>query len=149
MEVYSVPASTAGVKRNHKVAKCIRSAARNRMSSGKVGQQVAVAHNGHIAEMTLREERQCFEVFMQQEPLTAAGEEETPRLRTGDCFAANIATAGEGDEGCSGEPCSMDEEDDILAGMTEDEFFEQSAALALSSISLMPDNILFPEHEGF
>ncbi|KAE9220734.1 hypothetical protein PF004_g13241 [Phytophthora fragariae] len=57
MKVFSAPASTAGVERHHKVAKRIHSAPRNRMTSGKAEQQIAVAHNAAVADMVLLNHR--------------------------------------------------------------------------------------------
>ncbi|KAG3008259.1 hypothetical protein PC120_g16343 [Phytophthora cactorum] len=58
MKVYSAPASTAGVERNHKVAKRIHSASRNRTSRGKVEEQVAVAHNSVVLDLEIDSYRQ-------------------------------------------------------------------------------------------
>jgi hypothetical protein len=148
MKVYSVPSSTAGVERNHKVAKRIHTAARNRMSSGKVEQQVAVAHNGVVSSMTLKDERQSFEVLMQQHLMMNASTVEELTNQQSESGANQLTLVAQTDS----PRCDDGASDDALDGMTEDEVAEQealSAALALSSIALMPESLLFPLHEEF
>ncbi|KAE9271959.1 hypothetical protein PF008_g30223 [Phytophthora fragariae] len=50
------------------------------------------------------------------------------------------------------DPDVDEDADDILAELTDAEISEQealSAVLALTNIALMPDTVLFPEHEEF
>jgi hypothetical protein len=48
VKIFCGPASAAGVERNHKVSANVHTALRNRMGSGKVERQVAVAHNAQV-----------------------------------------------------------------------------------------------------
>ncbi|KAG2773443.1 hypothetical protein JG687_00009635 [Phytophthora cactorum] len=77
MKVYSAPASTAGVERNHKVAKRIHSASRNRTSRGKVEEQVAVAHNSVVLDLEIDSYRQKFEEYIVRNPFGANTETST------------------------------------------------------------------------
>jgi len=61
IKVYTGPASTAGVERQHKVGKRVHTARRNRTGGGKVERQVAVAHNTATARRTLTLSRHAFE----------------------------------------------------------------------------------------
>lgn len=58
---YGAPGSTAGVERQHKVAKRVHTAPRNCMGAGKVEEHVAVTHNSAVARLVLSLERQPFE----------------------------------------------------------------------------------------
>ncbi|KAG4243136.1 hypothetical protein PC116_g9007 [Phytophthora cactorum] len=53
VKVYTAPGSTAGVERQHKVAKRVHTAVRNCTGGGKVQEQVAVAHNSVVAKLQL------------------------------------------------------------------------------------------------
>lgn len=157
MKVYSVPASTAGVERQHKVAKRIHTAARNRMSTGNVEQQVAIAHNGAVDEMNLQEERQAFEVFMQKNPLqdpdTVTSAEDLSRSQTGQGYGEQtMFTSGTQETSNEVEPDEDEDFDEIVSALTDDEVVEQemlAAALALTDLSLLQDTILFPLREEF
>ncbi|KAE8971370.1 hypothetical protein PR001_g26910 [Phytophthora rubi] len=145
MKVFSAPASTAGVERHHKVAKRIHSAPRNRMTSGSGTAVYMREHPFGSSEAALR-------ASDSQAPQSAA---------VGGSNQAGVST-GETPEETEREsmqtPCTdvdldVDEDaDDILAKLTDAEISEQealSAALALTSIAIMPDTVLFPEHEEF
>ncbi|KAE9087419.1 hypothetical protein PF007_g20384 [Phytophthora fragariae] len=168
MKVFSAPASTAGVERHHKVAKRIQSAPRNRMTFGKAEQQIAVAHNAAVADMVLLNHRQGFEVYMRENPfgsseaaLCASDSQEPQSAAVGGSNQAGVSTGETSEETerqsmqtpCTDVDPDVDEDaDDILAELTDAEISEQealSAALALTSIALMPDTVLFPEHEEF
>jgi len=66
LKIYTGPASTAGVERQHKVGKRVHTARRNRAGGGKVEQQVAVAHNSATARRKLTHTRHAFEHILAQ-----------------------------------------------------------------------------------
>ncbi|KAE9355901.1 hypothetical protein PR003_g2594 [Phytophthora rubi] len=127
-------------------------------------QQIAVAHNAAVADMVLLNHRQGFEVYMREHPfgsseaaLRASDSQAPQSAAVGGSNQAGVST-GETERQSMQTPCTdvdpdVDEDaDDILAELTDAEISEQealSAALALTNIALMPDTVLFPEHEEF
>ncbi|KAG2786033.1 hypothetical protein PC129_g10805 [Phytophthora cactorum] len=77
VKVYTAPGSTAGVERQHKVAKRVHTAVRNRTGGGKVHEQVAVAHNSVVAKLQLDDKRQQFEKWIVSEYIGTVASEAT------------------------------------------------------------------------
>ncbi|KAI9982158.1 hypothetical protein PInf_008049 [Phytophthora infestans] len=139
VKVYTSPASTAGVERQHKVGKRIHSSARNRLGAGLVEEQDAVAHNAAVATMEAPLQRQRFEQHMVSDFVMKAGLQSgggDARIDSGEARepADEVETAGA--------------EEGIAEVLTEAELMEQEileAALSLVSTPLdIDDNILFP-----
>ncbi|KAE9044910.1 hypothetical protein PR001_g3293 [Phytophthora rubi] len=131
-------------------------------------QQIAVAHNAAVADMVLLNHRQGFEVYMREHPfgspeaaLRASDSQAPQSAAVGGSNQAGVSTGETSEETerqsmqtpCTDVDPDVDEDaDDILAELTDAEISEQealSAALALTNIALMPDTVLFPEHEEF
>ncbi|KAE9162813.1 hypothetical protein PF005_g30704, partial [Phytophthora fragariae] len=104
------------------------------------------------------------EVYMREHPFGSS----EAALRASDSQAPQSAAVGGSNQAgvstgeterqsmqtsCTDVDPDVDEDaDDILAELTDAEISEQealSAALALTNIALMPDTVLFPEHEEF
>lgn len=64
IKVYTGPASTAGVERQHKVGKRVHTSRRNRTGAGKVEQQVAIAHNASTRRRVFPDKRDGFEIVV-------------------------------------------------------------------------------------
>jgi hypothetical protein len=123
MKVYASPASSAGVERQHKVAKRIHTPTRNRLGPGKVEAQTAIAHNAAVAKFNVATDRQRFEKFMV------------------------VTATGGGLEASSIDDTSSDIQDEEFE-LTEGELAEQEALSAaiyqLPTHWQLPDQVLFP-----
>jgi hypothetical protein len=97
VKIFCGHASAAGVERNHKVSANVHTALRNRMGSGKVERQVAVAHNAKVISRGAPQIRHKFARVMANtcDPTATAGSVEDNELNAAELVCAQLQAAGQ------------------------------------------------------